>query len=401
MALNIVKGLFGVDFFDLLPGLRQAGAFAKKESEGGMLPSLTTEMFIGKGGLSNLEQSGVNIGDAMSRMDEVASDWLKLKPEEFDTKWGKSGFLVDPINGKPMYEISDKEVKMREGVNLKTLPADDYLTLDELFDMPTLKKAYPGIEDIKVGFSIDDPKSSRLAAFDPASNAILFNRQHPDWDKYNPVKTVLHEAQHFVQGKELFTKGAGFMDMLKNDENYLDAFSELVPAVNPKSSAFKVNTKQGIAEFVQQNPNMGFSTDELSVAIERLGREDGLNAFESLKKSLGEDKATKLIAFGQTVPAIDSVLRAKEMASKEYNRVFSDYLRVAGETFARLTEQRAGMSTPERRAESIYRTIDTDPINKKYGVRTDNLTASPSIAPVQEFANPFESSIKSTIPEGL
>lgn len=389
--LNIVKGIFGIDPTDLLPGL----AKQKNPLEGGMMPDLVPKMFIGEGGLSNLEKSGVNIGNAMERMAEVESDWLNMSVKAFDDKWGKTGFLVDPPTGKAMYEISDKEVKLKNGINLKTLPEDDLLTVDQLFDMPTLKQAYPGIEDIKIGF-IDDAKSSRLAAYSPTDNSILFNREHRDWDKYNPTATVLHEAQHYIQGKEMFTKGAMFTDMLSKDKDYVDAFSELAPAVNPKSSAYKVTTKTGIKKFLAMNPKMGFSEGELATAIERLGREDGLDAFSSLKRSLGEDRATKMIAFGSEIPEIANILSAKEQASQLYNRNFADYLRVAGEVFARQTEQRAGMSTAERRANPIYRTIDSDPINKRYGVTADSMTGEPVV-----YADPMASSIPSSIPQGL
>lgn len=393
--LNIVKGIFGFDPMSLVQGLKQSNPL-----EGGMMPDLTPKMFIGTTGLENLEKAGVNIGSAIDRISEVESDWLNLSVKAFDDKWGKTGFLVDPGSNKAMYEISDKEVKLRDGINLKTLPNDSMLTVDELFSMPTLKAAYPGIEDIKVGF-IDDPKSPRLAAYSPTDNSILFNRDHADWDKYNPTATVLHEAQHYVQGKEMFTKGAGFMDMLAKDSDYVDAFAELAPAVNPKSSAYKLVTKQGITKFLAENPNSGFSEGELATAIERLGREDGLDSFTSLKRSLGEDRATKLIAFGSNIPEISQVLRAKEQASTLYNKNFADYLRVSGEVFARQTEQRAGMSTAQRRQESIYRTIDSDPLNKKYGVNSNNMTVAPEPVQQEVFTDPTASSIQSSIPQGL
>lgn len=395
MALSIVKGIFGFDPMSLVQGLKQTNPL-----EGGMMPDLTPKMFIGTSGLENLEKSGVNIGNAMDNMAAVESDWLNLPVREFDEKWGKSGFLVDPVSNKAMYEISDKEVKVRDGINLKTIPEDSLLTVDELFSMPTLKAAYPGIESIKVSF-IDDAKSPRLAAYSPTDNSILFNRQHPDWDKYNPAATVLHEAQHYVQGKEMFTKGAGFTDMLSKDDDYLNSLTELIPAVNPKSSAYKVNTKKGIAKFLAENPRSGFSEGELATAIERLGREDGLDVFTSLKRSLGEERATKLISFGSPIPELGSILAAKEQSSKLYNKNFAEYLRVAGEVFARQTEQRAGMSTAQRRAESIYRTIDSDPLNRKFGITSDNMSPSPEIEAQDVFTDPMASSIPSSIPQGL
>lgn len=81
--LNIVKGIFGVDPMDLLPGLMKQ----KNPLEGGMMPDLVPKMFIGEGGISNLEKSGVNIGNAMDRMSEVEADWLSMPVKAFDEKW--------------------------------------------------------------------------------------------------------------------------------------------------------------------------------------------------------------------------------------------------------------------------------------------------------------------------
>ena len=398
--LNIVKGIFGTDLLSHLPGVRGAGAFAKKELEGGMMPDLATEMFIGKGGLSNLEKAGVNIGDAMDNMDNVMKDWLRLDPKEFDTKWAHTGYTVDPVANKPMFEISDKEVKLQDGIDLKSLPNDSLLTLDEVFSMPTLKKAYPGIENIKISFE-DDPTLARLAAYDTKNNAIIFNRQHKDWDKYNPVNTVLHEAQHYVQGKEMFTKGAGFINMKDADEKYLDAFSELVPYTNPKSSMFSMTTKKDIDRLVDKYSNLGLSDKDVKTAIQNLGNEDGLTPLESFTRTLGKDKGKKLEMYASQFSKLAEVLNIKNTASSEYNRILGDYMRVAGETFARQTEQRAGMDTAQRRAQPVLRAIDNDAINKKYGVTVDNLAPSPTEAAPVEFTNPMASSIQSSIPQGL
>ena len=58
-------------------------------------------------------------------------------------------------------------------------------------------------------------------------------------------------------------------------------------------------------------------------------------------------------------------------------------MRVAGETFARQTEQRHGMSADERMAMPAMRAINTDPTNKKFGITTENLTA-PTMATQQQ-----------------
>jgi hypothetical protein len=50
-------------------------------------------------------------------------------------------------------------------------------------------------------------------------------------------------------------------------------------------------------------------------------------------------------------------------------------MKVAGEVFARQTEQRRGMDVSERLAQPAMRAIETDPQNRMAGVTIDNMTA--------------------------
>jgi hypothetical protein len=73
-------------------------------------------------------------------------------------------------------------------------------------------------------------------------------------------------------------------------------------------------------------------------------------------------------------------------------------MKVAGEVFARQTEQRRGMGGMERLAQPAMREIETDPANMAAGVTIDNMTA-PRADMLQQAADPFQMQVpQSTIP---
>jgi hypothetical protein len=90
---------------------------------------------------------------------------------------------------------------------------------------------------------------------------------------------------------------------------------------------------------------------------------------------------------------------AKDVASQEYQRSAGEYMRVAGETFARQTGERADMTAQERFLNPAMRNIDVNSTNKAYDINLNNLTApAPTQAPV---ANVFAPEIpQSSIPQG-
>lgn len=382
--MGIVTGLFRMVAPAIVDNLEAQGVI---KSGNGLFdtratPSLIPEMFIGKSGAANLEQDGViPAGEATKMLDEAAADWLKLAPEEWDTKWAEAGFAYDPVANKAMMEISDKNVNIKKGIDLDRLPANEKYGFSELISAETLKKAYPEIDEVKIGF-MDDPESPRLAAFAPDTNTIFFNREHPNWKQgYDPIKTVVHEVQHYVQGKEKLTTGEGFTALLAQNDN----FQAAVAQVNPSSP----EVLQDASRFAKEYSGVGFTKDKTLRALRALADNEGVNAYTALKREFkSEEDAQKFIAFGTQFPALKQILDAKELASTEYNKTYGDYLRVAGEVFARQTEQRRGMSGAERLERPAMREIITDPLNKKYGINVDNMTPSTN-AGQEQVANPF------------
>jgi len=331
-------------------------------------PSLVPEMFIGREGISNLGAAGITDAPALTKtLEDAQRDWFRLPAEEWDALYPKQGIAFDPVANKAMLEISDKNVDLRKGIDLNKIPENEVLAFDEVFKADTLKKAYPDIEDVTVSF-IDDPVSSRLAAYAPEQNMILFNRQHPDWRQADtPVKVALHEIQHYVQGKELFTQGESFTGVLNQNDSYNQATSSLTKAIT-----------QSPAESLRfgKTEKLGFNPDNVAEAIAALSRPDGLSARKSLEQSFKDKQMVdKFIAKASNYPTISTALQAKDQASKGYNKSVADYMKVAGEVFARQTEQRRGMDVSERLAQPAMRAIETDPANMRAGVTIDNMTA--------------------------
>jgi len=331
-------------------------------------PSLVPEMFIGREGISNLGEAGmIDAPAATNLLENAQRDWFKLPAQEWDKLYAKEAIAFDPVANKAMLEISDKNVDLQKGVDLNKIPENEILTFDEIFKADVLKKAYPDIEDVTVSF-IDDPVSPRLAAYAPEQNMILFNRQHPDWKKEDtPVKVALHEIQHYVQGKELFTRGESFTGVLNQNDSYNQATSSLTKAIT-----------QSPAESLRfgKTEKLGFNPDNVAEAIAALSKPDGLSARKSLEQSFKDKQMVdKFIAKASNYPTISTALQAKDQASQGYNKAVADYMKVAGEVFARQTEQRRGMSATERAANPAMRAIETDPQNMLAGVTIDNMTA--------------------------
>jgi len=347
-------------------------------------PSLVPEMFIGREGISNLGEAGmIDAPAATNLLENAQRDWFKLPAEEWNTIYGKEAIAFDPVANKAMLEISDKNVDLRKGVDLNKIPENEVLAFDEVFKADALKKAYPDIEDVTISF-IDDPVDSRLAAFSPKDNMILFNRQHSDWRQADtPLNVAVHEIQHYVQGKELFTKGESFSSSLRENQLHNDAQAVLgtMVAKSPKDSV----------AFAKQFKNLGFSTDQVSEAIAGLVRVDGLSARRSLEKAFrSKELADKFITRAEKYPRLSGAIEAKDISSAAYMQSIQDYMKVAGEVFARQTEQRRGLSATERAANPAMQAIEADPQNRMAGVTIDNMTTPRAGTAQAAMADPFQ-----------
>ena len=368
-------------------GLLKAGGLFDVKA----IPSTVPEMFIGGEGISNLAKAGLmDEGSAKQALVDAQKDWFKLDAQDWMKKWADSGIAYDPVANKAMMELSDENVTIKKGIDLNKMPSKEILGFDEVFNAETLKKAYPDIGDVKIGF-LDEANSPRLAAFDEANNVVYFNRQSPAWKPSEVKSNMLHEVQHFVQGKELFTKGEGFQNVLQNNVDFQSITSDLDKLV--------AQSTPDAVKFAKQNKGLGFNTDTVTEAIASLTARDGKSAEQALAAEFkSKEMAKKFINAAANDPKLSKIIVAKDVASQEYQRSAGDYMRVAGETFARQTGERADMTAQERLLNPAMRNIDVNPTNKAYDINIDNLSAPvPTQTPV---ANVFAPQIpQSSIPQ--
>ena len=358
-----------------------------------VVPTTTPEMFIGGAGLRNLEAAGM--GDAapgIKALEDAQKDWLRLSTDEWNKKWADAGIAYDPVANKAMMEMSDQNVSVKKGVDLAKIPQGEVLGFDEVFNAETLKKAYPDIGNVKIGF-LDEAGSPRIAAFDVANNAVLFNRLSPAYNPAELKSNMLHEVQHFVQGKELFTKGEGFQNVLQNNVDFQSVTSDLDKLV--------AQSVPDAVRFAKQNKGLGFKSDQVAEALAALTARDGKTAEQALAKEFkSKEMARKFLNNAASDPVLSKILVAKDVASQEYQRSAGQYMRVAGETFARQTGERADMTAQERLLSPAMRNIDTNPTNQAYDINLNNLTA-PLPSATQNFADPFAAQVPQSTIQGI
>lgn len=390
-------------------GLLKAGGMFDSR----LVPTTTPEMFIGGGGVKNLGEAGVlNADEVLNTMKTAERDRLRLSETDWNDKYGPMALAFDDPANKAMLEISDRNVTFQKGININTLANQDYYGFDEVFKAETLKKAYPELSDVKILMK-DDKNNQGLAAFDPENNVIQFNRKSPAWNESDPLGTALHEIQHYVQQREALTQGESFKGVLKENQIFSDTFNTLEQKINQSSPA--------IIKFLKQNPRSGFDVDTLINATQYLKKPNGLTVEKALEQGFkSKDLAAKFMNLVETKDKdgnfkfkdLNDIVFLKDINSAAYNTAAGDYMRVAGETFARQTDQRRLLSPEERIANPAMKAIDEDRVNKMYNINTQSLTPSrsPSAGPVaftdpmqasQQFADPFAAQIPQSTIQGI
>lgn len=369
--MSIVSGLFrAAGLGTLVDALESQGVIKAGER---VLPTTTPEMFIGSTGVENLGKAGMfDAGQALDVMKAAEKDRLRLSETEWNAKYGPMNIAFDDPARKAMMEISDENVTFKKGIDLNKLSNKDYYGFDEIFNAETLKKAYPELSEMKILLN-DNPNNPALAGFDPENNVIEFNRKSRAWNSSDPLGSAVHEIQHYVQQREALTQGESFSNVLQQNAEYVDSTKLLQDSLN-KSADLGYN-------FLKQNPKKGFTEDNLIEAFQKLREPNGLSARKALEIGF-KDKtlADKFIKFANN-PELKTILDLKDMSTAAYNTAIGDYMRVAGETFARQTDQRRLLTMKDRSENPAMKAIDEDRINKLYKINTQNLTESSSTIP--------------------
>jgi hypothetical protein len=385
-------------------GLLKAGGLFDSR----VVPTTTPEMFIGSVGIENLGKQGlIDPAEMQDVFKSASKDRLRLSEEDWNAKYAAGGIAFDDPAMKAMLEISDRNVTFKKGIDIETLANKDYYGFDEIFNAETLKKAYPELSDVKILMK-DDTNNTGLAAFDPENNVIQFNRKSPAWDKSDPLGTALHEIQHYVQQREDLTQGENFKGVLKNTPIFADTYETLQQKINQSTPE--------IIKFLKQNPRSGFDVDNLIEATQYLKKPNGLTVEKALEQGFkSKDLAAKFMKMVETkdkdgnyqFQALNDIVFLKDINSAAYNTAAGDYMRVAGETFARQTDQRRLMTAEERSKNPAMIAINEDRANKLFNIDTQNLTGSRAEANAivqtaqPTFADPFAAQVPQSTIQGI
>ncbi len=176
-----------VDYFTGIAGGAAGGALL-----GGAMPIVGKALVKGAQVAKNSGEGGFIAGDA-------AIGFPKAKAAEQTFKGPE---------GKPRFEVSDKNAKLNEGFQPEPKHPDDLFDLNprtaklgEVLDHPALYKQYPELKNLPVKFD------------DTITGAGSFNgkvlRINPAAHQTNDALkgTILHEVQHAIQHKEKFAAG--------------------------------------------------------------------------------------------------------------------------------------------------------------------------------------------------
>lgn len=110
----------------------------------------------------------------------------------------ETGWFRNPHDKKWRFEISDHYATLK--LDPKELTEVGYVTVGDLLDHPDLYSLYPELASVPVRL---DPPGGYLGYYSEEANEIGLKADIED-----PLKTLLHEVQHYVQGREDFARGA-------------------------------------------------------------------------------------------------------------------------------------------------------------------------------------------------
>lgn len=384
--MSIVRNIFK----DMLPGL-----FDNLELQGitrrseGMMPNIAgAEMFGGKEMAANV---GKEFGISPQMLDEAAADWSVLKPEEWKAKYSPAGLTMDVNANQAMMEIPDNAVEVLKGkdpFDPKQFKTGKEYGINEIAKTDLLNKAYPTIEDIRVIFTDDVANPNSKASFRPdleGGGVLTINRASPEVQGDGIVPSMLHEIQHYVQGRELLTNGEDFRKRLQDYPDYDLAKNSMQKALGSKFLT---------AEAKKLADQVGVSTEKMYNALSDLSLNPGRDTKTQLVMSLGGDgsKAKEIIKSIEKFPALQGFFSDKNMAKEAVDSAFNDYLNVAGEAFARSTAKRRKLDMAQRIAQ---------PADENLDVPFSTLTASKAgqdLIDMQQARNPSQNSLSYTDP---
>lgn len=122
--------------------------------------------------------------------------------------WKLTGWIKNPVDGKWRWELSDEDASLDLNALENLYEArirgfNDPVKLSDFLKHDTLYKTYPSASLIV--FDYDDLGPNTYGLYTPKNNKITLSTTALD-----PLSTVLHELQHWVQEREGFVGGVDF-----------------------------------------------------------------------------------------------------------------------------------------------------------------------------------------------
>lgn len=174
---------------------------AYKENIKGKTSEQTKYSLIGANGVENLKndypESYKNITESLEEAKQL--DTKNIKNEKI---WLQTGWFKDK-NGKWKFEVSDKNMKLKDNLNIQK---NTEYKLSDLIEHDSLFKLYPELKNQKVRFKgyISNSTNGSYNKIDDIismNNSLIGNDQKVEG-------TLLHEIQHKIQKLENFENGS-------------------------------------------------------------------------------------------------------------------------------------------------------------------------------------------------
>ena len=301
-----------------------------------------------------------NVRDNLSVARQMETDNKDAKTIRIATGWERG------VDGKWRYEIDD--VKIKDNFNftdLKRIPSgmfmgrlSEVIKNKKLFDLYPDKVTkyvdifdeddgsllpfkrndnYPSLADVKVYFD-DKTRYGTYADYDPIFKNITIYRQPGNATREQMSVSLLHEIQHYIQGREGFAIG-GNLEISNNPMNEV--------------SFGLVNGLRTFAKSVAiKNPEKGFNITDDSDAAKRYEK-----TFGEKPSSIVINLAAKLEQELSRGLDINETTVYKTLKNNDLSP-YEKYERLAGEVESRNVEQRMNMTPEQRRETTLQETED-------------------------------------------
>jgi hypothetical protein len=292
------------------------------------------QMFAGKNALKGLGDS--ELTNALADAKQLDADGVPMEDIRQWTGWHKTA------NDKWKFEIDDSEATYK-------LPTrEGSYKLSDVFNHPTLFKAYPNLADMPVHFSKDVVGDGGFSK--DLFEVVVNSGNTPSMQK----NTVLHEVQHAVQSLEGFRNGAGVdnLDSLfefthdsQGNPHAITAeqIDNLTAALEKQKDKFETVTPKEVSELQKMLARFRPVVAEYNALLTKIKR---------LERSKSDRSQLRAAELQDDLDQVTMELEALDAELTDLDKERLGYMRYflqPGEVEARNTEERAGMSAQERR----------------------------------------------------